>query len=206
VPQPDSGYITNGLKPAYVLVDFVTSQDSPSAPFKLNNTNAEQAASLTAVKGQPVSIAEYWTVTVFGGHQLEAPKDNDPDNEGTYRGQAMFGIPSCMAGECGVYVAEECIRDWIAASANDGGAAGLNPDNNIPGRVERRQEIFNHEVGHLMRLTHDDGDPTNPAVMANDPMGIGGVMSPSCCPPTSRKNNNYGQVELDKIRRMEFPF
>jgi len=214
VPQPDSSYIAQGLARAHVTVDFVSGQNSPSAAFKLNSTPAEQGTAVKAVKGQPTAIPQYWTVTVFTGHSLESAKDNDPNNEGTYRGEALFGIAgTCTTGDCGVFIAEEDTRDWLITVFNDGGKncvpappAGNScgdPDNNgaagypggAAGRQSRRAEIFNHEVGHLLRLVHGDGVVANPA----NPQG--GVMDPS---PT-RQHHDYTDVSVDKIRRLPNP-
>ena len=69
---------------------------------------------------------------------------------------------------------------------NPGGGGGIDPDRRgDPGRQPIRQEIVNHEVGHLFGGDHPDG----------------GVMVPT----PDRLSSNFTPVSLDKIRKCSRP-
>ena len=143
----------------------------------------------------PFSSRKFWVVLVKTGFQTNANKDYDPDIEGTWRGAAH---------KEGVLLLEESIKDWIATPSTypEGGGDGIDPDKNgDPNRQSRRQEILNHEVGHLFGLKHEDGLP-EAAKRAN-----GDVMLPSWGrrPKWRRKASVFGATSLHKIRKAPKP-
>jgi hypothetical protein len=190
-------------QPAYVLPVFDTGQDNSDAPFHLNTPAVNLVHDLTESRGSPMSSADYWVVQVKNGYQPGTSgqfsdgtpdTDNDPNSEGTYRAIAIIESE-------GVFMAEESIRDWIGASnvAPGYGGNGIDPDiTGAPNRQTRRQEILNHETGHLFGLLHSDG---NPAAAGNP---YGDVMLPTCCPPdalgVTRQTSVFGTTSLVKIR------
>jgi hypothetical protein len=198
------GVIVTGMQqiwqPAYVLPMFDTGQDNSDAPFHLNTPLAEFEAHLSESRGSPSSSVDYWVVLVKNGYQPDAgTDDNDPNSEGTYRAAAL---PSAE----GVLMFEESIRDWISAPnvAPGYGANGADPDpSGDAGRQGRRQEILNHEVGHLFGLDHADGLP------AASGRANGDVMLPTCCPPSvqgqTRQSSTLGLTSLHKIRAKPEP-
>jgi len=192
VENPDTGDMVRAYAEAFILPVFDTGLDTPDVAFDLNTENTEINGQINLGKATPMSTPDYWTVTVHGGFQRLLSDDNDPDDEGTPRARAVDSVQ-------GVFTGNESIRDWIETSTAKGGANGVDPDTTgeLP-RSSRRQEILNHEVGHLLSLTHPDG-----SVTVDDPFG--GVMTPSCCPANTRQSSNFTQQSLHKLRSIEEP-
>ncbi len=194
VGEPDVGDMVRAYARAFILPVFDTGEDTNNVPFDLNTEMSEISGQINAGKGTPMSTGDYWTVAVQGAFQTskEDPSlggDNDPDNEGTWRGVADSYAE-------GVLICQESIRDWIQAPVAKGGGGGVDPDNTgeLP-RRPRRQEILVHEVGHILSLSHADG-----AVTAADPFG--GVMLASNAP---RQSSNFTQRSLNKLRSIAKP-
>jgi hypothetical protein len=155
---------------AYVSPAFDTGCDTTNDLFHLHSRFPADLAQWGEGRKSPMSTVDYWVVMAKVGFQTDVEEDVDPTSETTWRGA---GPPSMEA----VLMLEESIRDWIAAPANSsrGGGGGIDPDTSgTPGRQTRRQEILNHEVGHLFGLLHSHGNPT-----PLEPYG--GVMAPTCC-------------------------
>ena len=194
VPAPDISDLERALAPAFVLPVFDTGQDDNNVNFDLNTEMGEFLGQVNQGKDIQLSTADYWNVTVQAGFQTSVDRDNDPDDEGTWRGGALGSVE-------GVIVFEESIRDWIQAPVAAGGGGGVDPAAVCalaPGtpRRPRRQEIVVHEVGHLLSLDHPDGN----TVAGVDPCG--GVMLPTTDP---RLSSNFTQQSLHKIRSIQDP-
>lgn len=183
VPDPDTSGIAPIYAPVYIVPLFDTGKDTPAAPFVVNSHGVGQHHQILANRGSPLSEHRCWIVSVLRAYQMSQDihvrpagavgiaryarsGDNDPDNEGTDRAVAWPVTHGLIMGE-------ESIRDWIATPALLG-PNGIDPAGG--GRQMRRQEILNHEIGHLFGLDHPDG-----FIKPFDPQG--GVMAPSCCPP-----------------------
>jgi hypothetical protein len=186
VPEPDVGGMEQTWKPAYILPRFDTGNDTPDAPFHRNSHRHTDPYDfwdhLAESRGASfVNRNNYWSVLVKNGFQTDRIEDNDPDTEAgeNWRAAADRDV-------AGVMLLEESIRDWIATPVNLGGGGGIDPDRRgDPGRQPRRQEIVNHEVGHLFGGDHPDG----------------GVMVPT----PDRLSSNFTPVSLDKIRKCSRP-
>jgi hypothetical protein len=174
VPDPDTSGISPIWAAAFIEPRFDTGYNTTNAAFQLNTTDDVNGApvfptpnvgsiytQLTNSGGSTNSIPEYWVVLVKNGYQTGSaplngiwfPYDNDPNREDTWRG---IGIPWWE----GALLFEESIRDWIATPVVDGGGGGVDPDSaGDSGRQMRRQEILNHELGHVFSLWHHDGEP-----------------------------------------------
>ena len=193
VAEPDVNDMVRAYSRAFILPVFDTGEDTGDVTFDLNTESAERSTQINLGKGTPTSTEDYWTVTVHGGFQEPVNSDNDPDDEGTSRAWAIDSVQ-------GAITLNESIRDWIQAPATAGGAGGVDPDPNCEaGRSLRRQEILDHEVGHLLSLGHPDG-----AIVAGVD-DCGGVMRPSCCPANYRRSSNFTQRSLDKLRSIDMP-
>lgn len=179
------------------MPEFDTGKNTSNATFHLNTPTTFSIFTnhLSDSRGSPLSTPDYWVVLLKNGYQTGIDSDNDPNAEGTYR--AAAALPSE-----GVLLLEESIRDWIAATNLPPafGGNGVDPDTTgATGRQPRRQEIINHEIGHLFGLLHSDGLPT-----ASEPFGD--VMAPSCCPPNFvRRASTFGSTSLHKIRSKHKP-
>jgi hypothetical protein len=196
VADPDVGDMVRGYARAFILPVFDTGENTSDVTFDLNTEDTEIDTQINIGKDVLMSTEDYWVVTVHGGFQRRMPisdtgtGDNDPDDEGTPRARASDTVQ-------GVFTGNESIRDWIQASVADGGAGGVDPDPTCEaGRSPRRQEILNHEVGHLLSLGHPDGA----IVAVVDPCG--GVMQYSTFPRTS---SNFTQQSIHKLRSIDMP-
>lgn len=203
LPQsPDVSGMAVKWQAAYIVPLFDTGFDSTNDTFHLNSNRGSDNPGTSAShwregRGSPFSSTDYWVIMVKNGYQtspydgaggetLQGVGDNDPNNEGTWRAAAVSLHQS-------VLLLEESIRDWIVspASGANGGGDGIDPDaSGASGRQIRRQEILNHEVGHLFGLDHPDGEPVAAGSVYGD------VMRPS----TIRESSDFGLTSLDKIR------
>ena len=192
IAEPDVGDMVRAYGKAFILPVFDTGEDTDNVTFDLNSEFSELSSQINAGKGTPASTDDYWTVTAQGGFQTSVSSDNDPDDEGTWRAVAVDSVQ-------GTLFLTESIRDWIQAPTAKDGAGGIDPDTtgDLP-RSPRRQEILDHEVGHLLSLSHGDG-----SITAADPHG--GVMRPSCCPANTRQSSNFTQQSLHKLRSIVKP-
>lgn len=192
VPDPDVTGIAVTYAPVYIVPLFDTGKNTPAAPFVVNSHGVGQRFQIEANRGAPKSEHRCWVVSALGAYQMsqdiyaplagavglaqhERAGDNDPDSEGTDRARAWRITHGLIMGE-------ESIRDWIATPALQG-PGGVDPAGG--GRQTRRQEILNHEIGHLFGLNHPDG-----FIGPFDPQG--GVMAPSCCPPDNPAQKTRG--------------
>lgn len=196
---PDVSGMASKWQPAYIIPLFDTGFNSTNDPFRLNSSPFSNPSHWREGRGSPMSTVGYWIVMAKMGFQTSVsldvgdPGDNDPNNEGTAR---AAGIVSTEA----VLLCEESIREWIAAPTNSvwGGGGGIDPDpRGAPGRQYRRQEILNHEIGHLMGLgpLHSEGEP-GPAGSV-----FGDVMRPS----DDRLSSDFGVTSLHVIRQKQKP-
>ena len=209
VPDPDTSGIETTYAPVYIVPLLDTGHNTPNAPFVLNSNGIDQFNQIDASRDSPLNTDRCWIVSVLGSYQMdqdifispagfhlmERDGDNDPDNEGTSRATAWIDAPAQ-----GVMMGTESIRDWIATPAPLGPGGG---DPAGAGRQMRRQEILNHEIGHLFDLEHADG-----FIGPFDPQG--GVMAPSCCPPDNPAQNTRGistftELSISKIRARLHP-
>lgn len=190
---PDVSGMAPKWQAAYIVPLFDTGQNTTNDPFRLNSNDQDPVTRphWREGRGSPMSSVGYWVVMVKNGFQTTTFEpggqgDNDCNSESTWRAAATLELESVM-------LLEESIRDWIAAP---GGAAGVDPDTTgAPGRQMRRQEILNHEVGHLFGLIHDDGLPANAGSVHGD------VMRPT----ETRQSSDFGLTSLHKLRQRPKP-
>jgi hypothetical protein len=220
VPDPDISGIAPIWAAAYIMPRFHPTWNTPNAPFNLNSglAGGTLGNDMTNSKAIPKSLARFWAATVKSGyqtaaavgtHEREKVGDNDPNTEDTSRawGSSYREVAILM---------EESIRDWIAADTNTPvfyrpfvprvgwqypvgvvfGGGGSDPDpRGDGGRQARLHEILNHELGHVFRLEHGDGQPSA-AQCAN-----GDVMSVS----PERGASVFGYRSLHKLRTASKP-
>lgn len=167
VPMPDNGLLQESdegpdnmfaiafIKPKY---DLGAGSYDNDLPFFLNTPKAvatrdyptdEEAMSM--MEFDNVSLRkdkEFWTIYLFGAYQGAVNQDSDPKYDADSNGlESYIGYANPKVGAL-------CLIEEMSDEANHGVW-----DPTDPGFDPRYDERYVplHEVGHLLRLSHDDG-------------------------------------------------
>jgi len=209
VPDPDVSGIAPIWAAAYIMPRFHPIWNTTNAAFHLNTrgmwngvTYPEWLAHGASSKESPVSVNSAWCAMVKNCYQTDAKNngwggDMDPWQDDTWR--------ACGWNEM-VLVFEESLRDWIVNPTNApsvGGGGGVDPDSEgDAGRQSRRQEVINHELGHLFLpfvtaafTDHDVGEPDEAQRPNGDVMRVSPV----------RRASVFGSRSLHEIRKCDRP-
>lgn len=167
VPMPDNGFmqIAEGVPENMLAIAFITprfdlaaSSYNDDLPFFLNAPKAiatrefpTDEETLTMMKFDNVSLRkdhEFWTVYLFGAYQSAINQDDDPKYEASSNGfQGYIGYANPKVGAL-------CFIENISDMAGHGMWETTDPG--FDPRYDERYVPL-HEVGHLLRLSHDDG-------------------------------------------------
>lgn len=167
VPMPDNGFMgtadqlpDNALAIAFIMpkFDLAASSYDDDLPFFLNAPHAfptrefpTDEETLTMMKFDNVALRkdkEFWTVYLFGAYQSAVNQDEDPKYEAHSNGFQGY------AGYANPKVGALCFIENTSDIAGHGLWETTDPG--FDPRYDERYVPL-HEVGHLLRLSHDDG-------------------------------------------------
>ncbi len=196
VNMPDVGWMQdsdnpnhNKLAAAYIRPTYDLGFDD-DLPFILNTPQADTTAAfprhdeLCALSSnrfehyQSVFDKNFWTVYLLGAYQIPVHVDLDPNAEGGENSSVYSGIANAY---CGAIVFNEMIPDVLDHIDYPLGVLPAAMELSIDSRSDPL-----HEIGHLLRATHEDG-----GFMTND--------LDSILPEFSAKS-------LDSMRSLEVPW
>jgi hypothetical protein len=180
---PDVSAMRQVYSPAFIEPRFDGKFDSGEILFDLNSEITEQESQLSAAKGAAFSNPAFWSVSILQGYQMDESQDNDPTSENPNRGRAWPCLQSA-------FVALEEITDWIKEYNTENQLSLANRCETC--EFSRMQDIINHEVGHLLGLSHNDGKSTSETP-------LGGLMIPSI----ERRSSHFTPRSLNNLRNLK---